>query len=677
MAPPKWTSVEQEAWLQPWKARWAWLVTARKAEQEAYSKLFYATRVQPTVQGSLKAVQEHRTLTNGERVALVKKETAVLYAQESADIKDQVKQYLEDQKQQRLQNKLEGTDNLDKLAAVANSFLKGLTEATRDIVLPPCWGFHVGQTKLGNNFSTAYPEFDRGVMEPFRDFLHRVHPEASISRPQESSSETGGLSTSDSNDLDIYGSGSKLLSFLDVSESGTSGSVPDPLSTGDASLWSDVQSAPREPNRSLDQFLQTPILPEPLTTTPSYGDDWTTPDLDVFLSNLDVQMGLGPLAGASEIATLTMPTLPLASPPGTSTPPPDTSLSIPPAISHSPQRALTMPTLPPDTSLNVPSTISRTPQLALTMPTFLPAPASPPGTTSPPDTGLSIPPAISHTSQWTETPSTSELLPASTTHSLDVAPTLGNECLDELDVNTDKDRPALETRRTKHIPKPSTRNDTANVIGCPRKENKRPRALAETSSGHGSNNNSGNTIQNTSTSLQRSVQSTLSKEIQSLTTINVVTYSVRDKWFGSYLMRGMQWLLKILDTIRDPPVDGPANGKIQSMEADAEEQTIGPTGGGKGQRVNNFHVWYPTPHIYDFATKGYIQFGQWMRKQEDVSGFLANIWAVKGARDGADDFGTGRSMNMFTIEHLVVEFPGMILKELRGKPTVYGCRLES
>ncbi|KAG2117199.1 uncharacterized protein F5147DRAFT_671705 [Suillus discolor] len=51
--------------------------------------------------------------------------------------------------------------------------------------------------------------------------------------------------------------------------------------------------------------------------------------------------------------------------------------------------------------------------------------------------------------------------------------------------------------------------------------------------------------------------------------------------------------------------------------------------------------------------------------------------AFKGARDGADDFGTGRSMNMFTIEHLVVEFPGMVLKELQGKPTVYGCKFES
>lgn len=49
----------------------------------------------------------------------------------------------------------------------------------------------------------------------------------------------------------------------------------------------------------------------------------------------------------------------------------------------------------------------------------------------------------------------------------------------------------------------------------------------------------------------------------------------------------------------------------------------------------------------------------------------------KEARDGADAFGTGRSMNRFTIEHLVVEFPGMTLKELQGKPTVYGCKLES
>ncbi|KAG1901640.1 uncharacterized protein F5891DRAFT_979451 [Suillus fuscotomentosus] len=329
MAPPRWTSVEQEAWLQPWyekfkakqgeksknyknffadlceqwfeefpeprpghitqvgpltlmemgaahdarktprrfkigqkgKGKYNDITECKKSthmlqEQEAYSKLFYTTHVQPTVKGSLeKAAQEHRTLTNGEHVALVKKETAMLYAQESPDIKDQVKQYLEDQKRQRIQDKQIGRRqmcvapyhqltsaskrNLDKLAAVANSFLKGLAEATGMLFSllaggpsPEALGaidiysFHVGQTKLGNNFSTTYPGFDAGVMEPFQDFLHRVYPEAGVSSPQqqEGSSGTGGDTRDSSSHLDIYKSGS------------TSGSVSNALSTGDVSL---------------------------------------------------------------------------------------------------------------------------------------------------------------------------------------------------------------------------------------------------------------------------------------------------------------------------------------------------------------------------------------------------------------------------------------------------------
>jgi hypothetical protein len=49
----------------------------------------------------------------------------------------------------------------------------------------------------------------------------------------------------------------------------------------------------------------------------------------------------------------------------------------------------------------------------------------------------------------------------------------------------------------------------------------------------------------------------------------------------------------------------------------------------------------------------------------------------KEARDGADDFGTGRSTSMFTIEHIFLEFPGLVLTELKEKPAVYGCKLES
>lgn len=35
--------------------------------------------------------------------------------------------------------------------------------------------FHVGTTKLGNNFSQAYPKFESEVVGPFRDYLYRVY----------------------------------------------------------------------------------------------------------------------------------------------------------------------------------------------------------------------------------------------------------------------------------------------------------------------------------------------------------------------------------------------------------------------------------------------------------------------------------------------------------------------
>ena len=35
--------------------------------------------------------------------------------------------------------------------------------------------FHVGLTALGNDFSRAYPGFEKDVMGPFTDFLHRAH----------------------------------------------------------------------------------------------------------------------------------------------------------------------------------------------------------------------------------------------------------------------------------------------------------------------------------------------------------------------------------------------------------------------------------------------------------------------------------------------------------------------
>ncbi|KAG2750874.1 hypothetical protein P692DRAFT_201804246 [Suillus brevipes Sb2] len=334
------------------------------------------------------------------------------------------------------------------------ALIRGPGEVLLELHPPHPIFFHVGQTKLGNNFSTAYPGFDAGVMEPFRDFLHRVYPEAGASsylspQQQEGSSGTGGDTMDSSSYLDVFKAGS------------TSGSVSNALSTGDVS--SDIQSTQHDTSLA-GLLLQSPILPESLTTAPlppSHGtcDDWTTPDLDIFLSNLDVQMGLEPQAGASEIATLTMAPLPPASPfTASAATLPDTSSSILPAVSHTPQLDTTS-TPPPDTILDTLPAIPHIPQ---------------PVTTSghPPDTSSSAESL------------TSELPLTSTTPSFDVdplAPTPGSDRLDDIDIN---DGTVLETRRTKRIPKPSTRNDAANAIGASRKENKRPRA--EMSSDHAS-----------------------------------------------------------------------------------------------------------------------------------------------------------------------------------------------
>ncbi|KAG2743090.1 hypothetical protein P692DRAFT_20747370 [Suillus brevipes Sb2] len=163
-------------------------------EHEAYSMLFYKERAQPQVLEALKAVKATgERLTSGQRVALVKKETARAYEAETDEVKTQVKEFIEQQKLTREKNKKEGIwsegefnyqQNLDKLAAVINKFLKGLQNATglsyTLLAGGPSPDFHVGLTKLGNDFSKAYPEFDAGIMEPFWDYLYRVYRESDL-----------------------------------------------------------------------------------------------------------------------------------------------------------------------------------------------------------------------------------------------------------------------------------------------------------------------------------------------------------------------------------------------------------------------------------------------------------------------------------------------------------------
>ncbi|KAG1719438.1 uncharacterized protein EDB91DRAFT_1257662 [Suillus paluster] len=207
-------------------------------EHKAYSKLYYADHVQKSIQETLKVAQATQSLTNGQRVALVKKETAALYAGESEDIKAKVKEYIHAQKEERGKEKAEPWSdedqqqhvllkNLTKLATVANQFLKGLADATglsfSLLIGGPSvelggmidvWSFHVGMTKLGNNFSQAYPKFESEIVGPFQDYLYRVYRKCyflsdTLDKKAYCFANSGGCSTQRPED-----GGSKQLQFV-------------------------------------------------------------------------------------------------------------------------------------------------------------------------------------------------------------------------------------------------------------------------------------------------------------------------------------------------------------------------------------------------------------------------------------------------------------------------------
>ncbi|KAG2096120.1 uncharacterized protein F5147DRAFT_778484 [Suillus discolor] len=141
--------------------------TRNLQETEAYSKLYYTSHVKAT----------HKWAADGAS----EKGDSSTYEMESEMVKDEVRKYMDDQKAERDKNKDEGMSwskedherNLTKLAVIVNKFLKGLQDATGLLFtvlaggpspelngLIDVWSFHVGRTKLGNDFSTAYPLFD-------------------------------------------------------------------------------------------------------------------------------------------------------------------------------------------------------------------------------------------------------------------------------------------------------------------------------------------------------------------------------------------------------------------------------------------------------------------------------------------------------------------------------------
>ncbi|KAG2355015.1 hypothetical protein BDR07DRAFT_1381809 [Suillus spraguei] len=133
----------------------------------------------------------------------MKQHTASLYSGETDDVKAEVQRYIRIRRlgHKTVMRRERGAKSImqEKLAAIANKFLKGLAEATGFTFSLLAGGpspesnssidvyrhvhyFHVGHTKFGNDFSKAYPEFETGIMSPFRDHLYRVYPDLVDSR---------------------------------------------------------------------------------------------------------------------------------------------------------------------------------------------------------------------------------------------------------------------------------------------------------------------------------------------------------------------------------------------------------------------------------------------------------------------------------------------------------------
>ncbi|KAG2048384.1 hypothetical protein BDR06DRAFT_1013055 [Suillus hirtellus] len=180
---------------------------------EAYSKLYYKTRIKPVVDAEMKVLTREAGLspiTSDEegdiggdvkqskklRLSLVKKHTRALFTNETPEVKaevaDFVKKWTEDRKRSSSEDEnISFTENIEKLPGVLADIFAGLAKQTGwtfSVLMggpSPAMGgriqvesFHVGQTTMGNTFNCAYPHFNERIMMPYADFAKQAFPDA-------------------------------------------------------------------------------------------------------------------------------------------------------------------------------------------------------------------------------------------------------------------------------------------------------------------------------------------------------------------------------------------------------------------------------------------------------------------------------------------------------------------
>ncbi|KAG1889703.1 uncharacterized protein F5891DRAFT_1198474 [Suillus fuscotomentosus] len=342
-------------------------------EAEAYSKLYYQTHIKATVDEVLKAEAEllqvkNKTLTNGKCVAIAKQHTASLYSVETDEIKAEVQKYIENQKMEKgdeakMWSQDDYARNLEKLATIANKFLKGLVEATGFSFSlpaggpsPECNGSIDVYRHFGNDFSKMYPEFERGIMAPFRDYLYRVYPDLAVLN--------GSLGTSTMGEADKSAPETSRVS-LSLMQPDSVGQTFSGNTTGDnwnldEDFWTTLAAQVADFNRSGG----SPVLPESTSQFSSPTLQHVAPEVSLPLLHVpqsitpitSLYTALAPplpplLPGSQPVCLMPLPP-PVSQPVSLMPPPPPVSQLVslippPPPISTPPVSPLSPPCMEP------------------------------------------------------------------------------------------------------------------------------------------------------------------------------------------------------------------------------------------------------------------------------------------------------------------------------------------
>ncbi|KAG1892031.1 hypothetical protein F4604DRAFT_1912762 [Suillus subluteus] len=175
---------------------------------EVFSKLFFEDMIKPTLdlafetakaEAEAKAAAENTKVNLPSKIAILKKQTYLLYHSASDEVKQQVAEFIEDAKKKKKKECEEAkgaavVDHqvyIDRLPGTLNEFfneLQRLTGLVFTVLMggpTPTMGgqievqsFHVGATEIGNQFDQAYPEFDLEIMRPWKEFVKHVFPVA-------------------------------------------------------------------------------------------------------------------------------------------------------------------------------------------------------------------------------------------------------------------------------------------------------------------------------------------------------------------------------------------------------------------------------------------------------------------------------------------------------------------